>query len=109
MNKDEMNKIIGSALKQHRIKNGYTQEQVAEYIGLAPKYISQIERGVSAGTIETLIKFCNLYNITTDAVLYPLLNSNVKQSDKKYNTQFKHLCERDQLSIENLINFYLKN
>lgn len=48
MNKTEMNKIIGSALQKHRIKNGYTQEQVAEYTGLASKYISQIERGISS-------------------------------------------------------------
>ena len=75
MNKNEMNHIIGSILKQHRIKNEYTQEQVSEHIGLAPKYISQIERGLSSGTIETLIKFCNLYNITPDAVLLPLLNN----------------------------------
>ena len=48
MNKEEMNKIIGNTLQKHRIKKGYTQEQVSEKIGLAPKYISQIERGLSS-------------------------------------------------------------
>lgn len=109
MKKDEMNRIIGNALKQHRTKNGYTQEQVAEHIGLAPKYISQIERGISSGTIDTLIKFCNLYNITTDAILYPLLNNNVKKSEKQYNKDFKKLCRRDQQAIERLIEYYLNN
>lgn len=82
MNKEDMNRIIGNNLKQYRIKNGYTQEQVAKRIGLAPKYVSQMERGLSSGTIETLIKFCNFYNITTDAILYPLLKANIKSSER---------------------------
>ena len=109
MKDKKINKHIGETLKSHRIKNGYTQEQVAELMDLAPKYISQIERGISAGTIDTLIRFCNLYNITTDAVLYTLLNSSIKTSNKKYNNDFKKLCRRDQKAIENLIQFYLNN
>lgn len=109
MNKDKINKHIGETLKSHRIKNGYTQEQVAELMDLAPKYISQIERGISAGTIETLIRFCNLYNITSDAILYPLLDSSIKSSNLKYNNDFKKLSLRDQKAIENLIKYYLNN
>lgn len=109
MNKEEINKIIGNTLQKHRIKNGYTQEQVSEKIGLAPKYISQIERGLSSGTIETLIKFCNLYNITADAVLNPLLKSSIRKSEKQFNKDFKALCSRDQLAIEKMIEFYLNN
>lgn len=109
MNKDKINKHIGETLKSHRLKNGYTQEQVAELMDLAPKYISQIERGISAGTIETLIRFCNLYNITSDAILYPLLNSSIKSSNQKYNNDFKKLSLRDQKAIENLIQYYLNN
>lgn len=107
MKKEDVNKIIGDKLKQYRIKSGYTQEQVSEKIGLAPKYISQIERGLSSGTITTLIKFCNFYNITTDAILYPLLDSYIKKSDKQYNKDFKKLSERDQKAIETLIEYYL--
>ena len=32
MKKKKMYKIIGERLKNHRIKNGYTQEQVADQI-----------------------------------------------------------------------------
>ena len=106
MNKDKINKHIGETLKSHRMKNGYTQEQVAELMDLAPKYISQIERGISAGTIETLIRFCN---ITSDAILYPLLDSSIKSSNIKYNNDFKKLSLRDQKAIENLIQYYLNN
>ena len=109
MKKEKMYKIIGERLKNHRIKNGYTQEQVAELMDLAPKYISQIERGVSAGTIDTLIRFCNLYKITTDAILYPLLDTSIKSSNKEYNNDFKKLCLRDQKAVEQLIQYYLNN
>ena len=109
MNKGKINKHIGDVLKYHRIKNGYTQEQVAELMDLAPKYISQIERGISAGTIDTLIRFCNIYNITTDAILYPLLDKSIHSSNTKYNNDFKKLCLRDQKAIEQLIKYYLNN
>ena len=109
MKDKKINKHIGETLKSHRLRNGYTQEKVAELMDLAPKYISQIERGISVGTIDTLIRFCNLYNITPDAVLYPLLDSSIKSSNQKFNNDFKKLCDRDQKAVENLIQYYLHN
>ena len=36
--------LIGKILKETHISLGFTQEEVAEKIGLAPRYISDIER-----------------------------------------------------------------
>lgn len=40
-----INKHIAKIFKEYRIKNNYTQEQVAELSNLSAKYISQLERG----------------------------------------------------------------
>ena len=69
MNKDNINKHIGKVYQQHRIRNNLTQNQVAELTGLEPRHISQIERGMSKGSIDTLIKLCNAYQITPDIIL----------------------------------------
>lgn len=47
-----INKHIAKIFKEYRIKNNYTQEQVAELSNLSAKYISQLERGISGGTLE---------------------------------------------------------
>ena len=80
MNKSNTNKHIGQICQQYRIKNNLTQNQVAELTGLEPRHISQIERGLSKGSIDTLIKLCNAYSITPDIILYDLLDDSIKNS-----------------------------
>lgn len=80
MNKDSISKHIGQICQQYRIKNNLTQNQVAELTGLEPRHISQIERGLSKGGIDTLIKLCNAYQITPDIILYDLLDEKTKSS-----------------------------
>ena len=80
MNKKNINIHIGKICQQYRQKNNLTQNQVSELTGLEPRHISQIERGLSKGSIDTLIKLCNAYKITPDIVLYDLLDDNLKNN-----------------------------
>lgn len=107
MNKDNTNKHIGQICQEYRIKNNLTQNQVAELTGLEPRHISQIERGMSKGSIDTLIKLCNAYKITPDVILYDLLDDNVKNSISIYDENFKKLCKKDKESILHFINYFL--
>lgn len=90
-----------------RIKNNLTQNQVAELTGLEPRHISQIERGLSKGSIDTLIKLCNAYQITPDIILYDLLDEKTKNSISIYEEKFKKLNKRDKESILHLIDYFL--
>ena len=38
---------IPKQLKRHRENHGFTQEQVAEHLGISRNYVSMIERGVA--------------------------------------------------------------
>lgn len=67
--KSEQNVNYGQKLKKAREALGLTQEKVAEYLGLGPRYISDIERNKTKGSIDTLIKLCNIYNITPNDLL----------------------------------------
>ena len=109
MEKNSANKHIGHVLQQKRIKNHLTQNQVAEIIGVEPRHISQIERGFSKGSIDTLLKLCNTYSITPDIVLYDLLDDNVKNSVTIYDEKFKKLTIRDKDSILHFIDYFLSN
>ncbi len=105
MNKDSISKHIGQMCQQYRIKNNLTQNQVAELTGLEPRHISQIERGLSKGSIDTLIKLCNAYQITLDIILYDLLDEKTKGSI--YDEKFKKLNKKDKESILHFIDYFL--
>ena len=107
MNKNNINKHIGKICQEYRMKNNLTQNQVAELTGLEPRHISQIERGLSKGSIDTLLKLCNAYKITPDIILYDLLDEDVKNSVSIYNEKFKKLSRRDKESILYFIDYFL--
>ncbi len=107
MEKKEINTHIGRICQEYRLKNNLTQNQVADLTGLEPRHISQIERGLSKGSIDTLIKLCNAYKITPDIILYDLLNDDVKKSVSIYDENFKRLSKKDKDSILHFIEYFL--
>lgn len=109
MEKCNISVHIGKMFQEYRQKNHLTQNQVAELTDLEPRHISQIERGLSKGSIDTLIKLCNAYHITPDIILYDLLDDDVKSSVSIYEEKFKKLSKRDKESILHFIDFFLEN
>lgn len=107
MDKSNINEHIGRICQEYRLKNNLTQNQVAELTGLEPRHISQIERGLSKGSIDTLIKLCNAYKITPDIILYDLLDNEIKNSISIYDEKFKKLSKRDKESILHFIDYFL--
>lgn len=106
MEKKDSNIHIGKVFQEYRLKNNLTQNQVAELTGLEPRHISQIERGLSKGSIDTLIKLCNVYNITPDVVLYDLLSEDTKELVSIYDEKFKKLSKKDKETIAHLIDYF---
>ena len=109
MEKKDINEHIGKICQEYRLKNNLTQNQVAELTGLEPRHISQIERGFSKGSIDTLLKLCNAYKITPDIILYDLLDDDVKNFISIYDENFKKLSKRDKESILHFIDYFLSN
>jgi len=48
-------KLIGIRIKNLRRARGYSQERLAERIGINPKYLSSIERGQENPTLDLFI------------------------------------------------------
>lgn len=107
MKKTNINEHIGKKCQEYRLKNNLTQNQVSELTGLEPRHISQIERGLSKGSIDTLLKLCNAYKITPDIILYDLLDEDIKSSVYIYNEKFKKLNKKDKESILHFIDYFL--
>lgn len=57
-------KQLGLKIKRMRQKRGYTQEQLAERIGIATRTLSGIEIGENFVTAETLEKVLDILDVT---------------------------------------------
>ena len=53
-------------LKHQRELHGYTQKQLAEILGIAPRSYQRYELGEREPNIETLIKLADYLNISID-------------------------------------------
>ena len=69
-----IDKRIGKRIKQRREQIGLTQEQFAEKLGVAPNYISTIERGASFPRCEKLIAIINGLETSADAIFCDVLD-----------------------------------
>lgn len=60
---------FGDRLKRLRIEHNLTQEQLAQRVGVLKASISSYELGKQYPTINTLIKLCNLFDVSADYLI----------------------------------------
>lgn len=100
----KLNIKIGHILQTTRKSLGYTQEQIAEKLDLGPRFISDIERDKTKGSIDTLVKLCNIYNVTPTFILQDYIDSVDVPSDESI-IGFYQLDESDKDIIRQLISY----
>lgn len=103
--KNKQNIKYGNKLKKAREALGLTQEKVAEYLGLGSRYISDIERNKTKGSIDTLINLCNIYYITPNDLLSEYIYFDVETNNIELSA-FYSLSKENQQIISDLIKFY---
>lgn len=94
---------IGELLRKTRKSLGYTQEDVAEMLDLASRYISDIERDKTKGSIDTLVKLCNIYHVTPTYILQDYLDLTIDYKIDPVIIGFYKLNSRDQKIVTELI------
>lgn len=109
MNKKDIAIQYGNILRNYRKKNNLTLENVSEISGLAPRYISQIERGELTGSISTLLTFCNTYKITPNDILLGFLEAENLSTKDSYDHKINQLSIRDKEIIDDLLEFLLSH
>lgn len=100
--------IFGSNVKKFRLSNKYTQEKLAEIIGISAVQIGRIESGKNACTIQILLKLCCALKCTPNDLFknvkeVPLKNSNsnilskylnnLEDSDTEAKELLKHIMD----------------
>ena len=63
-----MNAILGSRIKALRCARNYTQEQIADLIGISRQKFARIENGTNSVTLEILLKEASVLDVTVNDI-----------------------------------------
>lgn len=66
---EQLNENIKHNLKNLRIKNAYTQQHVAEYLGTTQQVYSRYELGINELPIYRLVMLSKLYEVNPGEIL----------------------------------------
>ncbi len=81
---------IGARIKAERKRLNLSQEKMSEMINVTPHYIYEIERGLKAMSLETLINISEALKLSTDYILF----------DDEKNNDFSLYEQLDKMSDE---------
>lgn len=111
-NEEIFRKSIGKKIKLARTKTNYTQEVLAEKASLSPRFISQLERGISFGSATTIVNLCKALNISSDFLFNDLISSNTTNTipiiDNKLMENYSQLNDYNKKVVNRLISDLLK-
>ncbi len=74
---------LGRRIKELRIRRGLTQQQLGERASLAPKYVSELERGLRNPSLTTLHRLCSTGLGASLAVLLFGIEEDGQRSDSR--------------------------
>ncbi len=60
---------IGSRLRELRLVRGWTQQQLADVLGIAKSTVSQYENNVNEPDLRMLARLCRLFDVPSDDLL----------------------------------------
>ena len=71
---------LGKRVRQQRVLNGLTQEQLSEKAGISCSFVGHIERGEKKASLETIVALCNVLSISPTVLLQDSLSSAVMEN-----------------------------
>ncbi|MDE6471297.1 MAG: helix-turn-helix domain-containing protein [Eubacterium sp.] len=96
---------MGFRIAQKRREMGIKQAVLAEAVGISDNHMSNIEKGYSTPSLETLIKICNALCVTPD---YILLGSIRKDTAQNIIDDIMLCNYEDKIIIEKLIQVFVE-
>jgi transcriptional regulator with XRE-family HTH domain len=62
-------RVLAKRIKEHRLKNGYTQDDMALKLNVNRANISNYERGIAKPPYDKLIKMAGMFHTTPDYLM----------------------------------------
>lgn len=101
--------LIGSRIKATRKAAGKTQEWLAEQIDVSVGYISQLERGITKISLETLAEICTVLDGDMAYLVAGSAKSQGEYMQDEIAQKIPMLSERDRKIVSEIIDSMVKN
>lgn len=62
---------LGNTIRSARMRKGYTQERLAEMLGISPGHLKQMESGKRKPSVPLLFQMMELLDFSVDALVFP--------------------------------------
>lgn len=109
MTKDELCMVLSENIKKYR-KGIYTQETLAEKVGLSVQQINGIECGRKFVSTESLLKIANALNVEVYQLFIPEQKNPIIVENTPENEKIRRKIQDEIIeSVRNAVNKTLKN
>lgn len=98
---------LGKNIKYYRKQKKLTQEQLAEQVNLSLGFISQVERGVTSMSLDTLIDICNSLDCSPGEILENIQSCSKHKFSNDLLTLYEQLPKRDQSLFYHMMKAYV--
>jgi len=102
-----VSKGLGAVIKNARLNKQFTQEQLAEKIGIGPRHIMAIENEGKHPSYEVLSNLIQVLDISADSIFRPkTANQSIEQ--EQFIREFLSCNEREQKIVSETIRVLLR-
>ena len=102
-------RAFGLAIKQARIKQGLTCEQVGAMIEIDPRYLTNIENKGQHPSLQVLYDLVHLLNISADEFFLPASDLVKSTRRRQLEEQLDTMSEKDLIIIESVADGIIKS
>lgn len=88
-----------SKLKIFRKQNNFTQEEIAEKLGVSRQAVAKWERGETQPDVESCVKLADLYGVSLDMLVRDIGNHHEYTGDGKHIFGFSKLNNKGQITL----------
>ncbi len=103
-----MNIEIANRLVELRKKNGLSQEELADKLGLSRQAISKWERAEASPDTDNLICLAKLYNLSLDELVSSSASIKEKEEDRK-DKEAREKEDEDEIEMDELNSVYIES
>lgn len=91
MDKEQIAIVIGEKIKQHRLANGWTQQELGTKIGISKNAIGNYEKGFRSPKKNTMFDLANAFNVSIDD-LFPPVQKDTSPTTSKIQSIYDQLA-----------------
>ena len=93
MDIDKIKRRLGIRFKELRLSKGLKQEDLEQW-GFSYRYYGKIERGLANVTLDTLIRLCNIFEVTLPE-LFAFMDTDVSEDTQRVTVKVARVLKRN--------------